>query len=102
MNIEPGGSFDLRTHVAVLAEATRARLEAHGWEASRIPTHGLTLGIGNVLEARQILLLIAGRGKEAAAASLYRGVEDLSWPVTSLLLHPHVTVIDAGAPSALP
>jgi glucosamine-6-phosphate deaminase len=99
---EPGSSFELRTHVAVLAEATRARLEAHGWEASRIPTHGLTLGIGNVLEARRILLLIAGRGKEAAAASLYRGVEDESWPVTGLLRHPHVTVIDAGAPSALP
>jgi glucosamine-6-phosphate deaminase len=99
---EPGGSFDLRTHVAVLAEATRARLEAHGWEPARIPTHGLTLGIGNVLEARRILLLIAGRGKEGAAASLYRGVEDVSWPVTSLLRHAHVTVIDAGAPSALP
>jgi glucosamine-6-phosphate deaminase len=99
---EPGGPFDLRTHVAVLAEPTRARLEEHGWQAAQIPTHGLTLGIGNVLEARRILLLIAGRGKEAAAASLYRGVEDESWPVTSLLRHPHVTVIDAGAPSAVP
>ena len=99
---EPGSSFDLRTHVATLAQATRARLEAQGWEASRIPTHGLTLGIGNVLEARLILLLIAGRGKEAAAASLYRGVEDESWPVTGLLRHPRVTVIDAGVPAALP
>jgi glucosamine-6-phosphate deaminase len=99
---EPGGSFDRRTHVALLAEATRARLEEHGWEPSSIPTQGLTLGIGNVLEAHHILLLIAGRGKEAAAASLYRGVEDESWPVTSLLRHTHVTVIDAGAPSALP
>lgn len=99
---EPGGSFDLRTHVAPLAAATRARLEAQGWEPSRIPTHGLTLGMGNVLEARRILLLIAGRGKEAAAASLYRGVEDESWPVTALLRHRHVTVIDAGAHAALP
>ena len=99
---EPGSPFDLCTHVAALAEATRARLKAHGWEASRIPTHGLTLGIGNVLEARRILLLVAGRGKEAAAASLYRGVEDESWPVTGLLRHAHVTVIDAGVPEAPP
>ena len=45
---------------------------------------------------------IAGRGKEEAAASLYRGVEDESWPVTGLLRHSRVTVIDAGVPAALP
>ena len=99
---EPGTSFELRTHVALLAAGTRARLEADGWEAPRIPTHGLTLGIGNVLAARRVLLLIAGRGKEAAAASLYRGVEDPAWPVTCLLRHPDVTVIDARAPAVLP
>jgi len=99
---EPGTSFDLRTHVALLAQGTRTRLEADGWEAPRIPTHGLTLGIRNVLEARRVLLLIAGRGKEAAAASFYQGVEDPAWPVTCLLRHPDVTVIDAGAPAALP
>jgi glucosamine-6-phosphate deaminase len=97
---EPGSSFDLRTHVALLAADTRARLERDGWETPRIPTHGLTLGIRNVLEARRVLLLLAGRGKEAAAASLYRGVEDPAWPVTCLLRHPDVAVIDARAPVA--
>jgi glucosamine-6-phosphate deaminase len=99
---EPGTSFELRTHVASLAKDTRARLEAGGWEKPRIPTHGLTLGIRNVLEARGVLLLIAGRGKAAAAASLYRGVVDPAWPVTCLLRHPNVTVIDAGGPAAPP
>jgi glucosamine-6-phosphate deaminase len=76
--------------------------KADGWEKPRIPTHGLTLGIRNVLEARGVLLLIAGRGKAAAAASLYRGVVDTAWPVTCLLRHPNVTVIDACAPAAPP
>jgi glucosamine-6-phosphate deaminase len=99
---EPGTSFELRTHVALLADGTRARLEADGWDVTHIPTHGLTLGIRNVLEARAVLLLIAGRGKAAAAASLHRGVVDPAWPVTCLLQHPNVRVIDAGAPAALP
>ena len=75
---------------------------AGGWEAAAVPTHGITLGIRNVLEARQVLLLIAGSGKEAAAAALHRGIEDESWPVTCLLQHPHVTVIELCAPAPLP
>lgn len=99
---EPGTSFSTRTHVAPLAPVTRARLEERGWEAPRVPTHGITLGIRNVLEARQVLLLIAGRGKKAAAAALHRGIEDESWPVTCLLRHPQVTVIEACEPALLP
>jgi glucosamine-6-phosphate deaminase len=99
---EPGTPFGTRTHVAPLAPATRARLTQRGWEAGAVPTHGITLGIRNVLEARQVLLLIAGSGKEAAAAALHLGIEDESWPVTCLLPHPHVTVIELCAPARLP
>jgi glucosamine-6-phosphate deaminase len=59
-----------------------------------VPTHGLTLGIQNVLEARQVLLLISGPRKAAAKAALARGVENPAWPVTSLLRHPNATVIE--------
>ncbi|MGD0505903.1 MAG: hypothetical protein ABSD02_24575, partial [Steroidobacteraceae bacterium] len=63
------------------------------------PTHGLTLGVKNVLEARQTLLLIAGRDKLAAKAALLRGVQDPAWPATSLLRHPNATIIELSEPA---
>jgi len=95
---EPGTRWDLRTHVVHLSPATRAahaRQAANPWS---IPTRGVTMGIKTLLEARHILLLIAGTHKQAAKQALYGGVADIDWPVTSLLAHPNVTVIELCVP----
>ena len=106
---EPGTPWDIRTHVADLSESTRAaqRRPVHrravpphqaqdGW---KVPDRGVTMGIATLLEARQILLLIAGAGKAAAAAALYRGIPSIDWPVTSLAGHPSLTVIQLCEPA---
>jgi len=95
---EPGADWSLRTHVAELALSTRAAFEAER-PGRPVPTHGLTLGIQNILEARRVLLLIASPDKQAAAAALHRGVADTVWPVTCLTTHPDTTVIELYAPS---
>ncbi len=104
---EPGSAWSERTRVVELAPLTRARVEAASrdaaaGDAARAPTHGITLGIANVLEARHALLLIAGAHKEAATAALARGVEDIAWPVTCLLRHRNATVIELCARAELP
>lgn len=91
---EPESAWNVRTRVVDLSASTRARIEADPRGPRPVPTHGLTLGIQNVLEARQVLLLISGPRKLAAKAALARGVEDPAWPVTSLLTHPNATVIE--------
>lgn len=91
---EPGSAWDSRTRVVELSDSTRARIEADPDGLRPAPTHGMTLGIRNVLEARQALLLIAGPRKLAAKAAFVRGVVDLAWPATSLLRHPNATVIE--------
>jgi glucosamine-6-phosphate deaminase len=99
---EPGASWDRRTHIVQLSQSIRAdhaRQAASPW---KIPNRGITLGISNLLEARDILLLIAGAHKQAARAALYRGVQDFNWPVTCLLSHPSVTVIELCAPERSP
>ena len=95
---EPGCSWDERTHVVQLANATRAVQQRPSEPDWRVPKSGITLGIGNLLEARRILLLIAGSNKTAARDALHRGAADLDWPVTSLLQHPNVTTIELCAP----
>jgi glucosamine-6-phosphate deaminase len=99
---EPGSAWDARTRVVELSVSTRARIEADANGPRPVPTHGLTLGIQNVLEARQALLLISGPRKLAAKAALARGIEDPAWPVTSLLRHPNATVIELDEPAPNP
>jgi glucosamine-6-phosphate deaminase len=99
---EPGSSWNQRTHMVDLSQSTRA---SHANDTAlpwQIPNRGLTLGIQNLLEARDILLLIAGANKEMAKAALYRGVEDLDWPVTSLLKARSLTVIELCPPERGP
>lgn len=96
---EPGSSWRERTHVAELAHSTRSRLEAQPSGPRPVPTHGITLGIQNVLEAREALLLVAGSDKQQAMAAVLRGVEDEAWPVTCLLRHRNLTVIELCDPA---
>jgi glucosamine-6-phosphate deaminase len=97
---EPGSSWDLRTHAVHLSHATRAAHERQARVRWTIPEWGVTMGIKTVLESRHILLLIAGTHKEAARAAFYAGTPDADWPVTSLLAHPSVVVIELCGPSA--
>jgi len=99
---EPGASWEQRTHVARLAQSTRAAQTAQAGGDRQIATHGITMGIRTLLEARHVLLLIAGAHKQAARASLERGVPDINWPVTSLLAHSRLTVIELCAPEDSP
>jgi len=91
---EPGGDWDLRTHCVELSTTTRdthAHQQGGEWV---VPTRGITLGIRTLLEARRVLLLIAGENKRAARDALQRGLADPAWPVTSLSAHPDVTAIE--------
>lgn len=91
---EPGSAWDTTTHVVNLAHATRAAHERQAADSWQIPDKGITMGIKTLREAGQILLLIAGSGKQAARAALDRAVADAAWPVTSLLGHPRLTILE--------
>jgi glucosamine-6-phosphate deaminase len=94
---EPGSPWTLRTHVVQLSPATRAAHASQAQTSWNIPALGVTMGIRTLLESRHVLLLIAGQNKAAARDALYAGAADVLWPVTSLLAHPDLTVIELCA-----
>ena len=97
---EPGSPWDLRTHVVQLSSATRAAHTRQARTPWNIPDSGVTMGIRTLVESRHVLLLIAGRDKSAARAAVHAGTADAQWPVTSLLAHPDLTVIELCASAA--
>ncbi len=58
-----------------------------------MPECAITMGIGTILEAREILLLGAGPTKRDAVAKAVEGPLTASVTASALQLHPRVTVL---------
>ena len=89
--IEPGPTLQSHCHVARLSEATLAHSMIRSGVAR--PEFGLTLGIGDILHARKIVLLITGDGKERVIAGFLDGDVTTELPATFLWLHPDLEVL---------
>lgn len=89
---EPGTPFDSRTRVVELHESTRSA-NASLFEGGHVPTHAITMGIGTILESRQIVMLVSGSGKEEAIERLRSRMIDVSFPASALWNHHDVTVL---------
>jgi len=100
---EPGSSFDSRTRVMKLTENTRqANSRFFNNDISQVPTQALTVGIGTVLDAKELLFLASGDKKAQAIACLLQGEPTVQCPITALKTHPNATLlIDEAAASAL-
>jgi galactosamine-6-phosphate isomerase len=57
------------------------------------PTFGLTLGIEDILESREILLLVSGSTKVEPLKRLLAGPVDPQFPASCLLKHASVRII---------
>lgn len=87
---EPASALEIGCHVALLTEETRQ----HGMLADieTRPARGLTLGIGDILRARKIVLLITGRSKQRAFSGMLSGKVTTALPASLLALHDDVDV----------
>ncbi len=98
---EPSSSLGSRTRVQALHASTR-QANLSSFPDGQVPTHGLTMGVGTILEARRILLLATGPRKAAILKRVIEGPVTSMVPASALQLHPRVTaLIDEEAAEAL-
>ena len=88
---EPADALIPGPHVARLAGSSRNHAMLKG--LARKPSYGLTLGIGDILNSRSILLLVSGRKKRAVLSRLFQPAVSAHFPASFLWLHPDVTVL---------
>jgi glucosamine-6-phosphate deaminase len=69
---EPGSSVASRTRLVVLDTITRRAAAADFFGTENVPTEAVTMGVGTILEAREIALIATGEHK---AAIVKRAVE---------------------------
>jgi galactosamine-6-phosphate isomerase len=87
---EPADELLPGPHVAELSEATRhhSMLATAQGKVSR----GVTLGMGDLLRARRIVLLVSGEHKQASMQQLLQHKISTRFPASLLWLHPDVTL----------
>ncbi len=99
---EPGSGPQTRTRAIVLDEITRKDAASDFFGEENVPRQAITMGVGTILEAREIILMATGEHK---APILRRAVEvEPNKEVTATFLqrHPNATFyVDRAAASEL-
>lgn len=90
---EPGTSFQSRTHVAQLTESTRQVNSRFFDSIEEVPKEALTMGIGTIMEAEQIILLVQGEHKAEILHEIVHGDVTENVPASVLQKHPNALVI---------
>lgn len=100
---EPQTCFNSRTHVVELSEQTRIDNGRFFVEQSEVPTLAITMGIKDILEAKEIILVATGRNKTDIMAQLFSSEIDERLPASALKQHSNLTIVlDREAAALLP
>ncbi len=90
---EPTSSLGSRTRLKKLTEETRRANSAEFPSLAAMPRVAITMGIGNILDSREVLLVALGAAKAGAVATMAEGPVSAICPASALQLHRSVTVI---------
>ncbi|MGB3288105.1 MAG: glucosamine-6-phosphate deaminase [Burkholderiaceae bacterium] len=100
---EPGTAFDCPCHVVELAEQTRIDNSRFFAEGAIVPGSAITMGMAEIMQAREILLVATGESKAKIVAQWHEQGVTEAVPFTLLKRHPRATIIlDQAAASLLP
>ena len=99
---EPGSSLGSRTRLKTLTKQTIDDNARFFDNPEQVPRFAITMGVGTILEAKEILLLASGANKADIVAQALEGPITAQVSASALQMHRHVTVIvDAEAGSKL-
>ncbi|MCX6228207.1 MAG: glucosamine-6-phosphate deaminase [Bacteroidia bacterium] len=91
---EPGSSLTSRTRDKALNNDTiivNSRFFDH--DVSQVPKSALTVGVGTVMDAREVLILVTGHSKARALRhAIEEGVNHM-WTISALQLHPKGMIV---------
>lgn len=90
---EPGDFFVKPTHVVSLNASTIEANARFFNSADEVPKSAITMGIGSIMAAKKVLLLVSGQEKKAILEKALYGDITPQVPASLLQLHSDLTVI---------
>ncbi|MDP8170714.1 glucosamine-6-phosphate deaminase [Pasteurella skyensis] len=100
---EPASSLSSRTRIKTLTEDTLiANSRFFDDDVNKVPKFALTIGVGTLLDAEEVLLLVTGHNKALALQACVEGPINHFWTISSLQMHKNsVIVCDEAATQEL-
>ena len=99
---EPGSGIDSRTRLVTLDMVTRKDAAADFFGEENVPREAISMGVGTILEAREILILATGEHKADIVRRAVEGEIDLEVPATFLQKHSNtIFYLDRAAAADL-
>ena len=96
---EPGSGRDSRTRLIALDAVTRKDAAADFFGEENVPREALTMGVGTILESREVVLIATGEHKAPIIRRAVEGEISREVAATFLQEHPNATIYVDGAAS---
>ncbi|KHN52637.1 glucosamine-6-phosphate deaminase [Pectobacterium fontis] len=91
---EPASSLASRTRIKTLTEETRiANSRFFGGDVNLVPKFALTVGVGTLLDAEEVMILVTGRNKAQALQAAVEGNVNHMWTISCLQLHAKAIMV---------
>jgi len=91
---EPGSSLTSRTRIKTLSYDTiLANSRFFDNDLTKVPTTALTVGVGTVMDASEVLVIITGFGKARALRQVVEGGISHMWTVSMLQMHKKGVIV---------
>ena len=96
---EPGSSLTSRTRQKTLTTDTIiANSRFFDNDINKVPKTALTVGVGTVMDAREVMILVNGHNKTRALQAAIEGSVNHMWTISALQMHQHgIIVCDEAA-----
>lgn len=91
---EPGSSLASRTRVKTLTKDTIiANSRFFDNDINKVPKTSVTVGVGTILDAKEVLIMVNGHNKARALAQAVEGSINQMWTITALQLHKKAIIV---------
>jgi glucosamine-6-phosphate deaminase len=91
---EPGSSLSSRTRVETLKYDTIvANSRFFGGDVDKVPKTALTVGVGTVMDANEVLIIVNGHNKARALRHAIEGSVNHLWTISALQMHPKGIIV---------
>ncbi|WP_419963006.1 glucosamine-6-phosphate deaminase [Pantoea vagans] len=91
---EPASSLASRTRIKTLTHDTRvANSRFFNGDVDQVPKYALTVGVGTLLDAEEVMILVTGHVKAQALQAAVEGNVNHMWTISCLQLHAKSVVV---------
>jgi glucosamine-6-phosphate deaminase len=91
---EPGSSLVSRTRIKTLTQETKnANARFFDGDPEKVPGTALTVGVGTVMDAREVIIIVSGRSKARALKAVVEDGVNQMWTLSCLQMHPKAIIV---------